>query len=225
MEKKEETGMKTDTQVQHDVRDALGWEPRVHETDISVSVHEGVVTLAGSVSHLAEKKIAEETAKRVYGVHAVADELAVRLPEEGQWTDSEIAQAAVHALEWYAFVPHERIQLTVSNAWVTLEGEVDAPYETMAAEEAICHLVGVRGITNAIRLRKQTTQREVQAEIEAAFHRHAGLDTRRIRVETHGNTVVLQGHARSWLEREEAERAAWAAPGVAAVENLIRVTP
>lgn len=217
--------MRTDSQLQHDVQDALRWEPRVQETDIVISVREGVVTLSGTVSHLAEKKIAEETVKRVYGVYAVADELAVRLPAEGQWTDSEIAQAAVHALEWYAFVPHERIQLTVSNAWVTLEGEVDAPYEKMAAEEAIRHLVGVRGITNAITLRKQATLREVQAEIEAAFHRHAGLDTRRIRVETHNSKVILQGHARSWLEREEAERAAWAAPGVAQVENLIRVIP
>lgn len=217
--------MKTDSQLQHDVRDALRWEPRVQETDIVVSVQEGVVTLSGAVSHLAEKKIAEETVKRVYGVYAVADELTVRLPEEGQRTDSEIAQAAVHALEWYAFVPHERIQLTVSNAWVTLEGEVDAPYEKMAAEEAISHLVGVRGITNAITVRKRTTLREVQAEIEAAFQRNAALDTRRIRVETHDNKVVLQGHVRSWLEREEAERAAWAAPGVTQVENLISVTP
>lgn len=217
--------MKTDSQLQHDVRDALRWEPRVQEAEIGVSVHEGVVTLSGTVSHLAEKQIAEETVKRVYGVHAVADELVVRLPEVSQRTDSEIAQAAVHALEWYAFVPHERIQLTVSNAWVTLEGEVDAPYEKMAAEEAIRHLVGVRGISNALTLRKQATLREVQAEIEAAFHRHAGLDARRIRVETHDTTVVLRGHARSWLEREEAERAAWAAPGVTQVENLIRVTP
>ena len=217
--------MKADSRLQHDVREALRWEPRVQEAEIGVSVKEGVVTLSGTVSHLAEKQLAEETAKRVYGVHAVADELAVRLPEASRRTDSEIAQAAVHALEWYVFVPHERIQLTVSNAWVTLEGEVDAPYERMAAEEAIRHLGGVRGMTNAITLRKQATLREVQAEIEAAFHRHAGLDARRIRVETYDSKVVLQGHARSWLEREEAERAAWAAPGVTDVENLIHVIP
>lgn len=217
--------MKTDAQLQHDIVQELQWEPSVNATHMHVAVKDGIVTLTGYVSSLTEKWTVEHVVKSVAGVRAVADELEVRLPATSERTDSDIAQAAVNALEWHTSVPHDRITVTVRDGWVTLEGSVDWPYQKTAAEETVRQLTGVKGITNAIRVQPIVTAAEISAKIAEAFQRNAVLEAQKIWVETAGTTVILRGSVHSWLERAEAERIALAAPGVTAVENHISVTP
>lgn len=217
--------MKTDIELQRDVLDELRWETMIDSAAIGVSVEDGIVRLTGDVPSYTEQHAAERAAKHVFGVKAVANDLKVRLPGKRTRTDAAVAQMVVQALEWDTMVPHEEIQPTVSNGHVTLEGEVDWPYQKAAAERAVRNLTGITGITNRIVLRVRAKPSDVQAKIEGALRRSAELDARRIRVETHEGIVTLDGTVHSWVERDVAERAAWAAPGVTAVEDHLIVVP
>jgi osmotically-inducible protein OsmY len=215
----------TDSELQRDVLNELKWEPSVDAAHIGVSVKNGVVTLAGHVTSYAEKWAAEEAAKRVYGVRAVANEIDVKISSSSKRSDEDIAIAAVNALKENAAVPDDKIKVTVSNGWITLEGEVEWQFQKTATETAVRYLAGVVGVTNLIRVKPQAKPEELKKRIEDAFKRTAALDANNIRIEVDGGKVTLRGKVRSWAERELAEREAWAAPGVWSVENLIEVEP
>lgn len=218
--------MKDDKQLQRDVLDELQWEPSVDAAEIGVTAHDGIVTLTGSVPTYSEKVTAERVVKRVHGVKAVANDIVVR-PHAAAVapTDTDIAQAAVTALKWKTSVPDNRIKVSVSKGWITLEGDVDWHYQREAAEEAVRPLLGVRGVLNEVTVKPKASASEVKTRIEAAFKRSAELDAQKVRVETHDGKVTLRGDVHSWAERQEAERTAWSAPGVTHVENHITVTP
>ena len=214
-----------DLQLQRDIMDELEWEPSVHAAAIRVDVKAGVVTLSGYVDSYAEKRATEKAVERICDVLAVVEEIEVRPPAPNERNDEDIARAAAHALEWHTLVPHDRVTAIVEDAWITLDGVVERRYQKRIAEEAVHHLTGVRGITNRITVHAKGDQWEVKEQIKKAFERSARLDAERIRVDRHGNKVILHRAVHSWAEKREAERAANAAPGIAEVENLIRVLP
>jgi osmotically-inducible protein OsmY len=225
MVRQKEDSMKDDVALRRDVLDELEWEPSLDAAEIGVTAREGVVTLTGAVKSYTEKITAERVTKRVQGVKGIANDIEVRLPGTAERTDSDIARAAVDALTWKSSVPADRVRVLVKNGWVTLEGQVDWQYQKDAAFGAVDHLVGVKGVTNMIALRPRVSATEVKSRIEAAFRRSAELDAQKVRVEIRDGKVTLRGDVRSWSERHEAERTAWAAPGVTQVENLIAITP
>jgi osmotically-inducible protein OsmY len=217
--------MKNDSELKRDVESELKWEPRVNEAHIGVAVEEGIVTLSGHVPSYAEKYAAEKAAKRVYGVKALADELDVKLAANVKRTDEDIARDCVSTLKANYSVPDERIKVVVRSGMVTLEGEVEWQYQREAALSAVRYLHGVIGVSNNITIKARVSPSDVKDKIKAAFHRSADIDARRIDVEVHDGRVILHGSVRSWTERDEAQQAAWGAPGVSAVENQIAVTP
>jgi osmotically-inducible protein OsmY len=212
-----------DLELKRAVESELNFEPSINAAEIGVAVKDGVVTLSGRVPSYWEKVAAERAAARVAGVKAVANELEVRLPGLSERTDGDIARAAVDALKWNVLVPEDRIKVKVSKGWVTLEGAVDWQYQKSAAEKSVRRLVGVVGVSNLIEVKPAVSKAEVKSAIESALKRLAEVDANRIRVDTEDGKVVLSGTVRSWFEREEAERAAWAAPGVRAVEDHIAI--
>ena len=216
--------MKTDQQLKQDVTHELQWEPSVNETHVGVSVKDGIVTLSGHVPTYGEKYGAEKGAKRVLGVKAVANELDVKIASDRKRSDEEVASACVNALRAHAAVPDEQIKIVVGSGWVRLEGTVEWQYQKTAAENALRYLHGVCGISNDIRLKPCASASDVKDKIEAAFKRSAEIDAKRISVETRDGRVTLHGQVRSWSGRNEAQHAAWSAPGVSAVENDIIVT-
>lgn len=217
--------MKNDTELKHDVETELQWEPSVNEAHIGVIAKDGIVTLTGHVPSFMEKYTAEKTTKRVYGVKAVVNEMEVRLRGDQSRTDEVIAQDCLNSLKFNYSVPEEKIKVVVVHGWVTLEGEVEWQYQRAAAMNSVRDLRGVKGVTNGISIKARISPVDVKKKIEAAFLRSAEIDASRVRVESQDGKAVLSGTVRSWAEREEAQHAAWAAPGVTAVENNITVAP
>jgi osmotically-inducible protein OsmY len=216
---------RTDQDIQRDVLDELKWEPRLQPNEIGVTVEEGVVALSGWVDNYAKKWAAERAAHRVNRVRAVANDIEVRLPTSAERTDPDIALAATRALEWDAFVPIENLDVTVSDGWVVLRGEVEWEYQKRAAERSVHRLTSVRGVTNGItvRPRSRPSPDDLKHRVETALVRSVETDAERIKIQVQGDAVILEGTVRSWLEREEAERVAWSAPGITTVHNHITV--
>jgi osmotically-inducible protein OsmY len=215
---------RTDHEIQDDVVTELKWDSRLQPNEITVMVRDGIVTLAGWVDSFTKKWAAERSVHRIRGVRAVVNDIEVRVPGEVQRPDSDIAEAALRALEWDVFVPEDKIQVTVSDGWVTLRGEVEWEYERRAAERDVRRLAGVRGVTNLITVvPERPTAAQLRRQIEEALVRSAETDAERISVTVEGDTVILTGRVHSWAEKHEAGRVAWSAPGVAKVDNRIVV--
>jgi osmotically-inducible protein OsmY len=215
--------MKSDAAIQQDVMDQLLWDPYLKAAEIGVAVKEGVVTLSGILGNCAQKLAAEKAAKKVAGVRAVALDIQVGDSPEYSLTDTELARAVLNALAWHSAVPQAQLQVKVEEGVVTLEGEVEWDYQRSSAKTAVANLIGVRDVVNHICLRSAATPADVKQKIAAALERSAHIEAARIEVEITDNKAVLRGQVRSLPEKEDAEEAAWSAPGITKVENHLEL--
>ena len=213
----------SDIRLRQDVLDELEFEPSLNAANIGVAVDNGVVTLSGHVKNYMEKIKAEEVVRHVKGVHGIAQELEVRFPSDPKTSDDEIAKRALNIINWDTAIPEDKIQVRVENGWVTLSGKVDWYFQKSAAENAVRRLHGVKGIYNELTVEPRVQVTDVKNRIENSLKRNAELETAQIDVTVNGRKVTLNGEVKSWADRDAAENAAWAAPGVNAVEDRLRV--
>lgn len=213
---------RTDSQLKTDVLSELKYDPSIKYTDIGVVVKDGTVTLNGSTSSYSQKWEAVRATKRVAGVEAIADEIEVKFPNSLKFSDTDIAAAAAHHIDWFTTIPKGTVKVTVSEGWITLDGEVEWQYLKNAAGHFLQHITGVKGVSNLITIKPRLTV-EVEDAINAAFKRNSLLDSSKIHVTTSGNNVTLTGKVRNYAELEEAARVAWDAPGVFSVDNKLSV--
>ena len=214
--------MSTDTMLQQAVLAELSWEPSITAGHIGVTANKGVVTLTGHVENFAEKRYAEAAAGRVKGVKAVAEEIVVKLPFAMKRTDDQIAEAILDRFAWDVSVPKDKIKVKVEDGWVTLSGDVDWHFQADAAEDACHRLYGVVSVLNRIEIKPQAQPLEIQEKIKAALHR-SWYEPLKITVTADGGKVRLTGTVRNWHEREQAETAAWGAPGVTQGDDGITI--
>ncbi len=216
---------RTDEEIQANVLEELKWDTRVRPNEIGVAVKDGIVTLTGWVDSYLKKMAAEEAAHRVPGVKAVANDIEVRLPGFAERTDTDLAAAVLNALRWDAAIPTGKVDVTVSQGWVTLKGEVEYAFQKRDAERAVRRLSGVKGVSNLIVVKPQVFPSDLKQQIERALVRNAETDARNITTEVEGSKVILRGTVRSYAEKQAAEDTAWSAPGVTEVENRIVISP
>lgn len=213
-----------DSALRQDILDELEFEPSIDANDIGVAVEDGIVTLTGHVSSYSQKEAVERAVSRVKGVRAIAQEIEVRLPSSTGDADDEIAKRVIDTLKWSTLVPDNRVQVVVQDGWVTLTGALEWNYQKTGAGDAIRHIDGVRGVTNAIKLAPKPAPVDVKKRIEEALRRRAEVEADRIQVEVSGNKVTLTGTVRALSERSAVEEAAWATPGVHSVEDRLIVS-
>jgi osmotically-inducible protein OsmY len=216
----------SDSQIQQEVLRELKWDTRVDETQIGVTVEDGVVTLRGSVDGYAKRVAAQEAAHRVRGVLDVANDIEVKPGSGVERSDTEIAQAVRGALVWDVWIPEDRIQSTVANGWVTLEGMVSVLRERSDAERAVRYLAGVRGVTNRILVSPpHVDPDDVRLVIEDALDRRAEREAKRLSVEVSDGTVTLTGQVRSWDEKRAVMGAVSHARGVRSITDHLTINP
>lgn len=215
--------MRSDEEIRDDIIAELEWDPKIDSTEIGVTVKEGAVTLMGSVESYAEKLAAEQAAKRVKGVRAIAEEIKVRLPSDESVTDEDIAERIAHVLEWNTGIPDSNIQAEVRNGFVTLSGEVEWNYQREAARDLIAGIKGVSAVSNMIKVKSRVSKTDIAKEITRALQRNADLEASRIKVDVDGGKVTLSGDVKAWYERKLIENAVWAAPGVTQVTDNLRI--
>jgi osmotically-inducible protein OsmY len=218
------TNIRTDEDIRAEVIQELEWDPRVQANEIGVAVKDGIVTLTGWVDSYLKKVAAEEAALRVPSVKAVANDIEVRLPAFPERTDADIAATVLNALRWDAAIPADKVNVTVSQGWVTLKGEVDYYFQKIDAEHATRRIAGVKGVTNLITVKPHPLPSDLKQSIEKALVRNAETDAKRITLEVQGSKVILRGTVRSYAEKQAAEETAWSAPGVTEVDNQIVVS-
>ncbi|MDB5962794.1 MAG: Ornithine aminotransferase [Massilia sp.] len=217
--------MKTDDEIKRDVEAELRWDPDIDAKDIAVSAKGGVVTLTGFIPSYLQKFEAEHDVKRVQGVVGVANDLEVRLPGIDQRPDPDIARDAVEAMKMQMPYSHQNFKVIVRDGWITLEGETEWNYQKEKAEMSVRGVKGAKGVINSITVKPKVAAQEIKRQIEAAFLRSAEVDAKKIQVDATDGEVVLKGTVHSWFEREQAERAAWQAPGVKRVEDRLVIQP
>jgi len=215
--------MRTDSDIERDVKEELRWSPEVDDLDIAVKVSRGVATLTGFVRHYSDRYEAELAAKRVAGVMAVANDIEVKLPAVDGLADPDIAHNALAAIKLQLPFAPPTVKVLVRQGQVTLEGQVPWDYQRQRIVSAVRALRGVVSVNNLITLAPRVAPGDIKHRIEDAFRRNAQIDANHISVRAEGDEVILSGKVSSWAERDMAQSTAWSAPGVTKVKNELTI--
>jgi osmotically-inducible protein OsmY len=216
---------KSDEAIKNEVQFQLGWDSRIKQTEIGVTVQNGVVTLTGTVDSYAKKLAAKEAAHRARSVLDVANDIEVRTSHDSNLTDADIAQAVRHALEWDVLVPDQKIHSTVTGGYVTLEGNLEYITERTDTERAVSHLPGVRGVINQIKIAAPVDRGRIKFMIEDVLELRADREANRLKIGIAGGEVTITGTVNTWDEKRAILGAVGHAPGVTAIHDHIYIDP
>ena len=210
--------------LQKAVLNAIKWQPLLNAAEIGVTAKDGVVTLTGVVDIYSKKTEAENAAKNVIGVKAVAEEIEVKFGDSMYMkNDTEIANEVMNAWKWNWAIPHDKLKVKVESGWVTLEGEVEWNYEKEAAKTSVEKLMGVKGVSSSITIRSESKDAVEKTAVENALASNWSLNDKNISVKVTDHKVTLTGVVGSIYQKEEAGRIAWAAPGIWYLDNELIV--
>ena len=215
--------MKSNETLQKDVQYAIKWEPLLNAAEIGVTVKDGIVTLTGTVDSYSKKSEAEEAAKKIAGVKAVVEKIEINFGDTGKTSDLDIATEILNAFKWNWEIPSDKVKVKVESGWVSLEGNLNWNYQREAAKKVVSKLIGVKGVTNNIKIESETNDEIEKKDIENALGRNWSMDDSDIQVRVSGHKVTLNGVVDSWYQKDEAGRIAWNAPGVWNVDNELKV--
>lgn len=216
---------RSDAEIRRDVIREQAWDKQIGHVPIGVSVTDRVVTLSGVVDTWTEKELAQAVAHRVVDVLDVANEIEIRRPKPAH-SDSEIAHAVRDALIKDVFVPDDRIHLTVTDGIVTLAGTVDSQRQREEVGRIVRDVAGVFRVADELIVHPPAlAEDQLRASIEAALHRHAEREARKITIHVRGNAVTLRGTVGSWAERTAIVGIARGTDGVKVVDDHLHVMP
>jgi len=215
--------MKSNEELQKDVQDAIKWERLLEAAEVGVTVKDGVVTLTGTVDTFAKKEEAEKATKKVVGVKAVVEEIQVKSFNTTKKSDAEIATEVLSVLKYSWQIPKDKVQVKVENGWVTLFGELDWHFQKEAAKTLISNLPDIKWVTNSIVIKSESIAKVEKEDVENALKRNWELVNKNILVSVSHNKVTLNGKVHSWVQKDEAARIAWNAPGIVDVDNQLTV--
>lgn len=216
--------MKSNQELQTDVQNAIKWQPLMHSAEIGVTVHDGVVTLTGSVDSYTKKLEAENATKNVAGVKAIVEKIEVQ--HHNSWdkkNDNDIADEILNAYKWNWQIPNDKIQVKVENGWVVLTGELNWNYQKEEAKNAIKNLEGIINVSNNITIKSETVDAMEKEVIEHQLQRSWALNADDIAVKVDGRKVTLEGTVGSLYQKEEAGRITWNTPGIWSLDNNLSV--
>ncbi|MHB8259646.1 MAG: BON domain-containing protein [Bacteroidia bacterium] len=211
--------MKNNETLQKDVQEAIKWEPLLNAAEIGVTAKDGIITLTGVVDSYAKKLEAEDAAKSVAGVKAVVEKIEIKFGSSWEKSDNEVAAEVLNALRGSWRIPNDLVKVKVESGWITLSGELNWNYQKEVAKNIVNHLLGVKGVTNNITLKPSSHNEVERSDIELALGRNWAINDQDIQVIVSGHKVTLTGKVSSFYEKDEAERIAFNAPGVWAVDN------
>lgn len=214
--------MKTNEELQKDVQDAIKYEPSLHAAEIGVTAKDGIITLSGIVDAYLKKTEAENATKNVAGVKAVVENITIKYNNFSK-NDNDVAVEVLQALKDSLLLPNDVVKVKVENGWVSLDGELSWNYQREAAKKAVNYLMGVKGITNNIKIKSEVNDSIEKKEIENALERHWSINANDIAVKVSGTNVTLSGNVTSLYQKEEAEHVVWNTRGVSSVDNQLEV--
>ena len=207
----------SNTKLEDNVRDQLLGDASLNSSRIKIQANGADVILSGVVDTLHEKLRAAEDAARLTGVQQVRNELVVD-KSHATVPDADLRATAQAGLDANGLVPKGQLTISVSDGWITINGNVHHYYQRQAAEHVVRHLTGVQGLTNNVTVAKDAAQ-DVSKAISAALTRDASVDATAVKVTDDNGAVRLNGTVKTFAEKQEAERAASSAPGVVSVKN------
>ncbi|QZK90450.1 BON domain-containing protein [Flavobacterium sp. CHNK8] len=215
--------MITDDILRQNVIQALKWDLFSVDCIIIVISNNGVITLKGNVDTYKKKTQAERISSAISGVQSVINKIDVTINRLEQKKDIAITNEILTVFRWNWNTLNDTIKVKVLEGWVTLSGELEWNYQKEAARQAIVSLIGVKGVSNKIKIKSQSGTKIDKTTLRLALENHLALDSKDIEIEVLDSKIILKGTVESWYQKEIAGFIAWKTRGVISVENELLI--